>query len=177
MARYIESPVQLSPPALDGASYFATIQRIGRRGMVWYRSRKSFSSAYCCMAYRLEVKRRDPHPPTPYKWEIYEDDEPLWVEQSVESFPSKGKAVEAGTEALLRLKNRKAQNRCEGGNRETDMPGKPWTDKDDVKLKTLAQKYPTAEIAKRLGRSCGATIARAFKLRVSLRRPRQRERR
>ena len=129
------------------------------------------------MAYRLEVKRRDPHPPTtPYKWEIYEDDEPLWVEQSVESFPSKGKAVEAGTEALLRLKNRKAQNRCEGGNRETDMPGKPWTDKDDVKLKTLAQKYPTAEIAKRLGRSCSATIARAFKLRVSLRRPRRRER-
>jgi len=54
-----------------------------------------------CIAYRLQIKRDDHHPPTPYKWEIYEDDKPLWVERSLELFPSiKGKAIEAGTEAL-----------------------------------------------------------------------------
>jgi hypothetical protein len=63
--------------------------------------------AYCCMAYRLAVKRRGRRPATPYKWEIYEDDR--LVEQSLEYFPSKGKAVESGTKVLLRLRIRKAQ--------------------------------------------------------------------
>ena len=63
--------------------------------------------AYCCMAYRLAVKRRGRRPATPYKGEIYEDDK--LVEQSLEYFPSKGKAVESGTKVLLRLRIRKAQ--------------------------------------------------------------------
>jgi hypothetical protein len=58
------------------------------------------------MAYRLAVKRRGRRPATPYKWEIYEDDK--LVEQSLEYFATKGKAVEAG---LLRLRIRKAQER------------------------------------------------------------------
>jgi hypothetical protein len=61
------------------------------------------------MAYRLAVKRRGRRPGTPYKWEIYEDDK--LVEQSLEYFPSKGKAVESGMEVLLRLRNRKARER------------------------------------------------------------------
>ena len=63
--------------------------------------------AYCCMAYRLAVKRRGRRPATPYKWEIYEDDK--LVEQSLEYFPSKGTAVESGNKVLLRLRIRKAQ--------------------------------------------------------------------
>ena len=55
----------------------------------------------------LAVKRRGRRPATPYKWEIYEDDK--LVEQSLEYFPSKGKAVESGTKVLLRLRIRKAQ--------------------------------------------------------------------
>jgi hypothetical protein len=61
------------------------------------------------MANRLAVKRRGRRPATPYKWEIYEDDKLL--EQSDEYFATKGKAVEAGIKALLRLKIRKAQER------------------------------------------------------------------
>jgi hypothetical protein len=57
--------------------------------------------------YRLAVKRRGRRPATPYKWEIYEDDK--LVEQSLEYFASKGKAVESGTKVLLRLRIRKAQ--------------------------------------------------------------------
>ena len=63
-----------------------------------------------CIAYRLQIKRDDHHPPIPYKWEIYEGDKPLWVKRSLELFPSikgkaiqagiKGKAIQAGTEAL-----------------------------------------------------------------------------
>jgi hypothetical protein len=59
------------------------------------------------MAYRLAVKRRGRRPATPYKWEIYEGHK--LVEQSLEYFPSKGKAVESGTKVLLRLRKRKAQ--------------------------------------------------------------------
>src|SRR5260370_36158351 len=59
------------------------------------------------MAYRLAVKRRGRRPATPYKWEIYEDDK--LVEQSLEYFTSKGKAVESDTKVLLRLRIRKAQ--------------------------------------------------------------------
>jgi hypothetical protein len=59
------------------------------------------------MAYRLAVKRRGRRPATPFKWEIYDDDDGL-VEQSLDYFPSKGKAVESGIKALMRLRNRKA---------------------------------------------------------------------
>ena len=61
------------------------------------------------MAYRLAVKRRGRRHATPYKWEIYEDDK--LVQQSLELFASKGKAVEAGIKVLLRLRNRKARER------------------------------------------------------------------
>ena len=67
--------------------------------------------AYCRMAYRLAVKRRGRRRATPYKWEIYEDDK--LVEQSLEYFPSKGKAVESGNKVLLRLRNRRARERDE----------------------------------------------------------------
>jgi hypothetical protein len=66
-----------------------------------------FGGAYCRMAYRLAVKRRGRRPATPFKWEIYEDDK--LAEQSVEYFATKGKAVEAGIKALLRLRIRQAQ--------------------------------------------------------------------
>jgi hypothetical protein len=62
------------------------------------------------MAYKLEIKHRDV-PPKPYKWEIYEDGKPLWVEQSAVTFASRDKAIEAGRAALARLENRKSQNR------------------------------------------------------------------
>src|SRR6266851_6439561 len=65
--------------------------------------------AYCCMAYRLAVKRRGRRPATPFKWEIYEGEE--LVEQSLEYFATKGKAVEAGIKALLRLRIRQVQER------------------------------------------------------------------
>jgi hypothetical protein len=65
--------------------------------------------AYCCMAYRLAVKRRGRRPATPFKWEIYEDDG--LVEQSLEYFATKGKAVESGIKALMRLRNLKARER------------------------------------------------------------------
>ena len=61
------------------------------------------------MAYRLAVKRRGRRPATPYKWEIYENSK--LVQQSLELFASKGKAVEAGIKVLLRLRNRKARER------------------------------------------------------------------
>jgi hypothetical protein len=46
-----------------------------------------------------------------------------------------------------------------------------WTADDIVKLKNLAQKEPTAEIAAKLGRSHSATTAKAHELHLSLRTP------
>jgi hypothetical protein len=43
-----------------------------------------------------------------------------------------------------------------------------WTEADNAKLKSLAGKLPPAEIAAELGRSAGATVTQASKLKVSL---------
>jgi hypothetical protein len=44
-----------------------------------------------------------------------------------------------------------------------------WSDYDIAKLKSMAQKYPTAAIAAQLGRSTAATIVKAHELNLSLR--------
>lgn len=44
-----------------------------------------------------------------------------------------------------------------------------WTPDDIVKLTSMAQKYPTAQIAAALGRGVGATAMKAHQLGVSLR--------
>jgi hypothetical protein len=49
---------------------------------------------------------------------------------------------------------------------------RPWTEEDNTKLKSLAGKMPTARIAAELGRSPGATVVQASKLKVSLSRRR-----
>ena len=46
---------------------------------------------------------------------------------------------------------------------------RPWTEEDNTTLKSLAGKMPTARIAAELGRSPGATVVQASKLKVSLR--------
>jgi hypothetical protein len=43
-----------------------------------------------------------------------------------------------------------------------------WTEADNAKLKSLAGKLRPAEIAAELGRSAGATVLQASKLKVSL---------
>jgi hypothetical protein len=43
-----------------------------------------------------------------------------------------------------------------------------WSDYDIAKLKSMAQKYPTAAIAAQLGRSPAATIVKAHELNLSL---------
>jgi len=50
------------------------------------------------------------------------------------------------------------------------MPNRPWTNADNVKLRSLAGKIPTKEIAAQLGRSLGATVVQASKLKLSLNR-------
>ena len=50
--------------------------------------------------------------------------------------------------------------------------GRPWTENDIAKLKSLAGKLPVKEIAAELGRSSGAMILEAHKLGLSLRRSR-----
>jgi hypothetical protein len=60
--------------------------------------------------YRLEIKAHGVHP-KPYKWEIYKDSKPLWVERSADSYSSESQAREAGNAALLRWRNREDQNR------------------------------------------------------------------
>ena len=45
---------------------------------------------------------------------------------------------------------------------------RPWTEEDNAKLKNLAGKMPTGRIAAELGRSPGATVVQASKLKVSL---------
>jgi hypothetical protein len=52
------------------------------------------------------------------------------------------------------------------------MPNRGWTVNDIAKLKSLAGKLPVMEIAAELGRSPGATILKAYQLRLSLRCPR-----
>ena len=54
------------------------------------------------IGYRVEVKHRA-LPPSPWKWEIYRGAEPMWVEQSRETFRSRDEALKAGAEALSRL--------------------------------------------------------------------------
>jgi hypothetical protein len=46
---------------------------------------------------------------------------------------------------------------------------RPWTPDDVAKLKIMARKYPTAQIAKELGRGHSATVMKAHALGVSLR--------
>jgi len=48
-----------------------------------------------------------------------------------------------------------------------------WTADDVAKLKSMAQKYPRAQIAAQLGRSVSATDVQAHKLKLSLRMSRQ----
>ena len=48
-------------------------------------------------------------------------------------------------------------------------PGRRWTGEDIQKLKSLAQKYPTASIAGQLGRSVSALAVKAHELKLSLR--------
>jgi len=50
----------------------------------------------------------------------------------------------------------------------TNLHFRPWTEEDNTKLTALAGKMPTAQIAAKLGRSPGATVMQASKLKVSL---------
>jgi hypothetical protein len=59
------------------------------------------------MAYHLEVKPRGPYP-APWKWEIYQDGNALWVERSMDSFFSSFEAEQAGRAALERLEIRRS---------------------------------------------------------------------
>ncbi len=43
------------------------------------------------------------------------------------------------------------------------------SDEEVAKLRTMAQKYPTAAIAAQLGRSTAATVVKAHQLKLSLR--------
>jgi hypothetical protein len=45
---------------------------------------------------------------------------------------------------------------------------KSWTEADNAKLKNLAGKHPPAKIAAELGRTVGATVVQASKLKISL---------
>jgi hypothetical protein len=47
-----------------------------------------------------------------------------------------------------------------------------WQDDEVTKLKTLAQKFPTATIARQLSRSASAIVAKAQELNISLKIPR-----
>jgi hypothetical protein len=57
---------------------------------------------------------------------------------------------------------------CKGLSRMPDTK-RPWSEDDIAKLKSMAGKFPTKEIAAELGRSVGATVVEASKLKVSLR--------
>jgi len=46
--------------------------------------------------------------------------------------------------------------------------GKPWTEEDNVKLRSLAGTKKAHEIAVNLGRSVAATIVQASKLKISM---------
>ena len=45
---------------------------------------------------------------------------------------------------------------------------RPWTPEDILKLRSMAQKYPTTQIARELKRGRSATIMKAHQLRISL---------
>ena len=45
----------------------------------------------------------------------------------------------------------------------------PWTDEDNATLKSLAGKLPAIKIAEQLGRTKGAVVLQASKLKISLR--------
>jgi hypothetical protein len=45
---------------------------------------------------------------------------------------------------------------------------RPWTPDDISKLRSMAQKYPTTQIARELKRSHSATVMKAHLLRISL---------
>jgi len=49
-----------------------------------------------------------------------------------------------------------------------------WNEDDVTKLKSLAQKYPTATIARQLSRSAAAVVSKAQQLNISLKVRRQR---
>ena len=51
-----------------------------------------------------------------------------------------------------------------------------WTEDDNAKLKSLAGKMPATRLAVELGRSPGATVQQACKLKLSLRTRRHTER-
>jgi hypothetical protein len=46
---------------------------------------------------------------------------------------------------------------------------RPWTPDDVAKLRSLARKIPTAQIARELNRGLSATVMKAHSLRISLR--------
>jgi hypothetical protein len=49
------------------------------------------------------------------------------------------------------------------------MMRNPWTEEDNAKLKSLAGKIPASQIAGQLGRTKGAVVVQASKLKLSLR--------
>jgi hypothetical protein len=51
-----------------------------------------------------------------------------------------------------------------------------WQDDEVTKLKSLAQKYSTATIARQLSRSAAAVVSKAQQLNISLKIPRQERR-
>jgi hypothetical protein len=50
-----------------------------------------------------------------------------------------------------------------------DTGRRPWSEDDIAKLKSMAGKLPAKDIAAELGRSAGATVVEASKLKISLR--------
>ena len=48
------------------------------------------------------------------------------------------------------------------------MSGQPWTEDDNAKLKSLAGTKSSAEVAAELGRTEGAVMVQASKLKVSM---------
>jgi hypothetical protein len=46
---------------------------------------------------------------------------------------------------------------------------RPWTDEDVAKLKSMAQKYPSAQIASEIGRPIASVRTKARELAISLR--------
>ena len=58
------------------------------------------------MKYTLEIKHRDVLP-NPFKWEIFEEGNPVSVERSHQSFSSRAEAEEAGAIALKRWERRR----------------------------------------------------------------------
>jgi hypothetical protein len=51
----------------------------------------------------------------------------------------------------------------------TANQGHPWSDEDIAKLKSLAGRLPARDIADRMGRSLGAVVTVAARMKLSLR--------